>query len=275
MSEIYKTINGYNIYIGGTWCEVTKSGNHIYDGSVEEGMTAEEVYKQIKRMEENKTMKKILYFEGAGCVPCNDVENCRIRTAFTNKEGKKIYIEFLSGYKHTKVEYGKNGRKLKNPKWISEDGYLSCDFCHYITDDPEIDDCNKSKLSCERNLEIEKVKYTKENILTFVNKHCNADFDEIVVLDSLAGYRVHRDSGKYNTPERYNFGDVFNYDVELTRKRREKVEEMKKEFCTLFNQEYDNTSYFIRNNKLIVRLNVEDKKRIAAGYTEREFVVEV
>lgn len=49
-------------------------------------------------------MKKTLYFEGAGCVPCNDVENCRIRTAFTNKEGKKIYIEFLSGYKHTKKE---------------------------------------------------------------------------------------------------------------------------------------------------------------------------
>ena len=31
-------------------------------------------------------MKKTLYFEGAGCVPRNDVENCRIRTAFTNKD---------------------------------------------------------------------------------------------------------------------------------------------------------------------------------------------
>lgn len=49
MSEIYKTINGYNIYIGGTWCEVIKGGNHIYDGSVEEGMTAEEIYKQITK----------------------------------------------------------------------------------------------------------------------------------------------------------------------------------------------------------------------------------
>lgn len=36
--------------------------------------------------------KKVLYFEGAGCVPCNDVENCRIRTAFTNKEGKKFIL---------------------------------------------------------------------------------------------------------------------------------------------------------------------------------------
>lgn len=214
-------------------------------------------------------MKKILYFEGAGCVPCNDVENCRIRTSFTNKDGKKIYIEFLNGYKHT---------RKGNGKVVSEPGYLSCDSCHYITDDPEIDDCNKSRLDCERNQKIEKVKYTKENILAFVNENCNADFDEIVVLDNLAGYRVFadiEDPKKRDTFAMYNFGDVFNYDAELTRKRREKVEEIKKEFCALFNQKYDNTSYFIRNNKLIVRINVEEKKRIAAGYTEREFIVEV
>jgi len=224
-------------------------------------------------------MKKTLYFEGAGCVPCNDVENCRIRTAFTNKDGKKIYIEFLSGYKHTKVEYGKNGRKLKNPKWISEDGYLSCDFCHYITDDPEIDDCNQSRLDCERNQEIEKVKYTKENILAFVNKYCNADFDEIVVLDNLAGYRVFADienPKKRNTFAMYNFSDVFNYDAELTRKRREKVEELKKEFCALFNQKYDNTSYYIENGELVARIGVSDKVLQESGWTKgRKFVVEV
>lgn len=220
--------------------------------------------------------KKTLYFEGAGWGPSNDVENCRIRTAFTNKDGKKIYIEFLSGYKHTKVEYGKNGRKLKNPKWISEDGYLSCDFCYYITENPEIDDCNQSRLTCERNQKIKKVKYTKENILAFVNQYCNADFDEIVVLDNLAGYRVHRDSGKYNTPERYNFGDVFNYDAELTKKRREKVEEMKKEFCVLFNQEYDNTSYYIENGALVIKINVSDKVLKESGWTKgRQFIVEV
>lgn len=212
-------------------------------------------------------MKKTLYFEGAGCAPCNDVENCRIRTAFTNKEGKKIYIEFLSGYKHTRQ---KKGRVLSEP------GYLSCDSCHYITDDPEIDDCNKSRLACERNQKIEKVKYTKENILAFVNQYCNADFDEIVVLDNLAGYRVHRDSGKYNTPERYNFGDVFIYDAELTRKRREKVEEMKKEFCALFNQKYDNTSYYIENGALVMKINVSDKVLKESGWTKgRKFVVKV
>lgn len=212
-------------------------------------------------------MKKTLYFEGAGCVSCNDVENCRIRTAFTNKKGKKIYIEFLSGYKHT---------RKGNGKVVSEAGYLYCDSCHYITDNPEIDDCNKSRLSCERNQEIEKVKYTKENILAFVNKHCNADFDEIVVLDNLSGYRVHNSEGKCNTSERYNFGDVFNYDAELTRKRREKAEEMKKEFCVLFNQKYDNTSYYIENGKLIARIGVSDKVLKESGWAKgRKFIVEV
>lgn len=202
-----------------------------------------------------KENKKILYFEGAGCVPSNDVENCRIRTAFTNKEGKRIYIELLSGYKHTKVEYSKNGRKLKHPKWISEKGYISCDFCHYITED--------------------KVKYTKENILAFVNENCNADFKEVVILDSLAGFRVFADRKKDNTPEGYNFGDEFIYDAELTGKRIEKVKEMKKYFAELFGQEYDNTSYYIEDGKLVARINVTEEKLIAAGYKERKIILEV
>lgn len=220
--------------------------------------------------------KKVLYFEGAGCVPCNDVENCRIRTAFTNKERKKVYIEFISGYKHILVEYGKNGRKLKHPKIIYEDGYLSCDFCHYITNDSEIDDCNCSKLECERNQEIEKVKYTKENILNFVNKYCNADFDEIIVLDDLAGFRVFAD-GKHDTFAAYNYGDEFVYDEESTRKRIEKVKEMKKYFSKLFNQEFDNTSYYInKDGKLQVKINVSDNALKKANWNQgRIFIVEV
>lgn len=203
-------------------------------------------------------MKKTLYFEGAGCVPCNDVENCRIRTAFTNKDGKKVYIEFTSG----------------GGMW---QGALFCHHCHYITEDPEIDDCSYSRLSCEKSNSIYKVEYTKKNILEFVNKNCNADFDEIVILDNLAGYRVFSDKKQigWGTSEKYNFGDVFEYDEELTKRRIAKVEEMKKEFCALFGQRYDNTSYFIRDGQLVVRLNVEEKKRIEAGYKEREFVVEV
>lgn len=221
---------------------------------------------------------KTLYFEGAGCVPANDVENCRIRTAFTNKAGEKIYLEMSSGCKHTRVRYGVAG-KLESPKKIitTEDGYICCDFCHYITSDPKIDDVNYSRLSCERNAEL-KMKYTKANILAFVNEHCNADFDEIVVLDNLAGYKVFADYTKntVNTPLMYNYGDTFEYDAELTKKRRAKVEQMKKEFEQLFNQRYDNTSYYIKNGDLVVRLNVSDDALEAANWTKgRRFIVEV
>lgn len=222
---------------------------------------------------------KTLYFEGAGCVPANDVENCRIRTAFTNKAGEKIYLEMSSGCKHTRVRYGVAG-KLESPKKIitTEDGYICCDFCHYITSDPKIDDVNYSRLSCERNAEL-KMKYTKANILAFVNEHCNADFDEIVVLDNLAEYRVFADYTKntVNTPLMYNYGDTFEYDAELTKKRRAKVEQMKKEFEQLFNQRYDdNTSYYIKNGDLVVRLNVSDDALEAANWTKgRRFIVEV
>ena len=219
--------------------------------------------------------KKVLYFEGTGCSPCNDVENCRIRTAFTNKEGKKIYIEFISGYKHTVVEYGKNGRKLKQPKTISENGYLICDGCHYITDDPGMDDCNESRLECERNSNIIK-EYTKENILNFVNKYCNADFEKIVVLDNLAGFRVFSD-GKRGTFAGYNYGDEFKQNKELTEKRIEKVAEMKKYFSKLFNQKYDNTSYYINENgELQVKISVSDQALKRANWENgRSFTVEV
>lgn len=89
---------------------------------------------------------KTLYFEAAGCyILHNDVESGRIRTAFTNRDGKKVYIELICGY-----------------------GYMFCDSCHYITDDPKINDCMESRLPCERNLYIKKVRYTKENILKIV-----------------------------------------------------------------------------------------------------------
>ena len=213
-------------------------------------------------------MSKKLFFEGAGCVHSGEVANCRIRTAFTNNDGKKVYIEFTS-YTVTKEDHKKYHRYLSYN--IGENlGF--CDFCHYITDDPKIDDCNESRLKCERNGVFP---YTYEGILNFVNENCNASFEKIVVLDNLARYRVHNDSGKYDTSEGYNFGDTFVYDEELTKKRIEKVAELKKHFTKIFNQRYDNTSYYIENNALTVCINVEESKRIAAVYTDRKFIVEV
>ena len=74
----------------------------------------------------------------------------------------------------------------------------------------------------------------------------------------------------------YNYGDTFDYDAELTKKRRAKVEQMKREFEQLFNQRYDNTSYYIKNGDLVVRLNVSDDALEAANWTKgRRFIVEV
>lgn len=147
-------------------------------------------------------MSKTLYFEGAGCVPRGEVANCRIRTAFTNDDGKKIYIELIS-YDVTNDDHKRYKRYFE---YETGTAIGFCDACYYITDDPEIDDCSKSRLPCERKKHFV---YTYEGIKNFVNENCNASFDEIVVLDNLAGYRVHNNSGKHNTSERYNFGDTF------------------------------------------------------------------
>jgi hypothetical protein len=143
-------------------------------------------------------MKKTLYFEGAGWVPCGEVANCRIRTAFTNNKGKRIYLEM------TGMEVTKRSSKLyKNFKNV---GFI--DYCHYITGNHE--DCNENRISYDRNYTFE---YTNQNILNFVNDKLNCSFDEVVILNDLAGYRVFADN------DNYNYGDVFDYDPELTKKR--------------------------------------------------------
>jgi len=134
---------------------------------------------------------KTLYFEGAGWegTQRNDVENCRIRTAFTNDKGKKIYLELggIEVTKHTKSLY----------KFDTCAGFV--DSCHYITDGE--DDENENAIY-HRNREV--FEYTKQNILNFVNKKLNCSFDNIVVLGDLAGYRVFKDDSK---TEKYNYGD--------------------------------------------------------------------
>lgn len=138
---------------------------------------------------------KTLYFEGAGCVPRGEVENCRIRTAFTNDEGKQIYLE-MGGTEATKYS-PKPLQKYKNI------GYV--DSCHYITD--EEDDENKQVIVHRARHTFE---YTKENILAFVNS-LGCSFEQVVILPDLAGYRVFGE--KHGD---YRYGDQFDYDAELT-----------------------------------------------------------
>ena len=140
---------------------------------------------------------KTLFFEGAGCVPRGEVENCRIRTAFTNRVGKQIYLE-MGG-----CEVTKNSPKLYGK--YTNVGYV--DHCFYITGDQYEGD--RPLRDCVSHFE-----YTNANILSVVNS-LNCSFDQVVVLPDLAGYRVH------GANRGYNFGDVFLYDADLTAKRQE------------------------------------------------------
>lgn len=220
-------------------------------------------------------MTKTLYFEGAGCNGANaeyNGLNCRIRTAFHNNDGEMIYLE-LNGAHPNKYQ----AKEAKKNKITLPSTYMYVDFAHYITDDPKIDDCNDSRIKTIDYDEMIKINYTLENIMNFVNTQFNCSFDSVVILDDLAGYRVFTDKPRkgWGTSEEFNFGDCFNYDEDLTKRRIAKVAELQEYFKEIFNQKYDNTSYYIKDSKLTVCIGVEEKKRIAAGYSEREFVVEV
>ena len=220
-------------------------------------------------------MNRTLYFEGAGWDGANAEHNglnCRIRTAFHNNDGKMIYLE-LNGA-HSLKEHIK---AAKENKLTLPSTYMYVDFAHYITDDPEIDDCNDSRIKTIAYDEMLKTEYTLENIRDFVNAQFNCSFDNVVILDNLAGYRVFSNCKRngWGTSAQYNFGDCFDYDEDLTKRRIAKVNELTEHFKKIFNQKYDNTSYYIKDGKLTVYINVEEQKRIAAGYSERKFVVEV
>lgn len=162
---------------------------------------------------------KVLYFEGAGCENTyrGDLNNCRIRTAFTNNDGKKIYLEIL-GYEKTKDDEEKYKRY---PQYNVGEAIGFIDSCHYITDDQKIDDCNKSTIKGHGRHR--KIGYSYEGILKFVNEELNCSFDSIEILGWLSGYRVFRNTTKetYNTTKALNYGDEFDYNIELEKTRKE------------------------------------------------------
>ena len=184
--------------------------------------------------------KKVLYFEGAGWADADtskatNVENCRIRTAFTNDEGKKIYLEM-------------GAAPIYNKKQIVK-YWLYIDFAFYITDDE--DDCNNNRIPFNYDDLRENYSYTTEDIKKWINKYLNCSFDTIKTLPDLAGYRVHK---SIKTQERYNFGDTFKYDEALTVKRQE----IEKHFYNLEKSEgkqFPNFSLWVdENNKNILHL---------------------
>ena len=220
---------------------------------------------------------KTLYFEGAGLSSAirgySDIPNCRIRTAFTNDNGKKIYLEILAD-EVTKKDF--RASWLKYPAGTPI-GFI--DSAHYITDDPEIADCNSSKIHYDNGKAIERncdsvFIFTYENLLKFVNEKFCCSFEKVEVLNELTGYHVFNDNGKYGTFAFYNFGDEFNYDAEKTAKRLAK----KKELSEYFEQfmKYDNSSYWPdENGDLVVRINTYDRLFQQMKFKERQFTIKI
>ena len=116
---------------------------------------------------------KVLKFEGAGCVPTNDVENCRIRTTFKNDRGEEIYLEMNGHNSHSNSP----GHVGKFHGFISHLFFTKDVQSNYS---PELSD--KSKYVFE---------YSKQNILRFINRELNCSFDTIEILNE--GYDGFKD----------------------------------------------------------------------------------
>jgi|LSQX01.3.fsa_nt_gb hypothetical protein len=170
--------------------------------------------------------KRVLYFEGAGWEGAdsskNTIGNCRIRTAFTNNKGEKIYLEMGASTvynKKTVVKYG-----------------LCVDHLFNITGDDQ--DINKNFIPIDYQDLRENYSYTTEDITRWINENLDCDFDTIMALPWLSGYRVHAEGGGYN------LADNFVFDEELFN-RRKKVENYFNEIEKSGGKKYPNFSLWV------------------------------
>lgn len=207
---------------------------------------------------------RTLYFEGAGCegTNVNDVENCRLRTAFKVPDGREFYLELLSGCE--------NYQKYEAPptavkKRYEYDYYYTCpdmiivDFCFEIHNGNG--DCNSFRHPIERNRT--GLAYTKANILKLVNENLGGDFTEVVVLPWLAGYRVH--SG--NPKRKYNLMDDYVDIPERTAERNRVYHEVAKSY---FNRIYQS---HIKANPKAARLLSEYETWSLVKYTDKTITI--
>jgi hypothetical protein len=197
---------------------------------------------------------KVLFFEGAGCVERGDVENCRIRTAFTNDEGKQIYLE-LMGFERNKEKY--------MPYEVV--GYV--DYCHYaenIGKEGYTEYENVPEVKRGTNFE-----YSKTGILQFVNETLHCSFDEIKITDIFDGYRVHKDGG-------YNFMEDFIYNPVKAEKARLAFDKIDKEIRAKLCEKYSKISLqSIEDDSITVRCYASDVSMEAHGMDSKQRVFTV
>ena len=179
---------------------------------------------------------RTLFFEGAGCTPRGDVENCRIRTAFTNDDGDMVYLE-LSGMEVTKNTAPKF-QKFQNAAFV--------DYCYIHADGEAVKGFKLERVNFE---------YSKQEILNFVNGYLHCSFDNIIITDEFDGYRVHKDRGGYNLMEH------FNYDPVKAEKARQAFHKIDMQVREQLGEKYSQISlYSVMDGHITVRCYASDKK---------------
>lgn len=119
-----------------------------------------------------KEHKNDLLFVGMGMVEAEssgEVENCRIRTVVTTKKGEKIFIELQSG-------------KTWNKK--DDNYYIICGFCYPIQKIKKgynDFDYQYNFNDLETETFAKRIVWNKKNILDFVNKELNCDYQNIYI----------------------------------------------------------------------------------------------
>ena len=204
--------------------------------------------------EDAEKATKVLFFEGAGCVELGGGRISRIRTAFTNDEGKKIYLEIM-GIDVTE----KSPQMYKKFKTV---GFI--DFCHYA--DPIVLDGWKEYENVKEVMRGTSIEYSKAEILKFVNENLNCSFDDIKILDTFDGYRVHKGNREYN------FIEDYTYKPEIAAARRNaynKIDmQIREQLCAKYSsislQHMDDESITVRiyaNDRIMQAHGMDPKQR--------------
>lgn len=124
-------------------------------------------------------MKKVLKIEKAGCADYNGL-NCRMRTAFKNDKGEKIYFEFHAGH-----VYYKNNTQYN---YIAVSHLFRLDI---------VEDMNanysKQISPFETSITQKKLEYTEENILYILS--CLGLNNVNIVYTDYNEYAVHTNNG--------------------------------------------------------------------------------
>lgn len=124
-------------------------------------------------------MKKVLKIEKAGCADYNGL-NCRMRTAFENDKGEKIYLEFHAGH-----VYYKNNTQYN---------YIAVSHVFRLDIERDMRANYSSLLSpFEGSITSQKLEYTEANIL-YILSLLGLNNVNIVYTD-YKDYAVHDSNG--------------------------------------------------------------------------------